>query len=158
MKSIMKTLFILMSLSVVMCACNKNGDLSPQKNNSATTGGSSKTTGGGNSQTPPDTTPKLTHDDSIHMATFNIKPQQVKTTVSGTNLVLVYNENVDLLFTAEGYQKISAVHLHEDFSKTLLAGFDFTTVAEGGNTTLNWVDDNLNNVILKTVTDTVINN
>jgi hypothetical protein len=81
----------------------------------------------------------------------------VKTSVSGTNLILVFDENIDLLFSAEGYQKTSAVHLFEDFSKTLLAGFDYTTVAEGGNTTLNWVDDNLNNVVLKTVTDTVIN-
>lgn len=81
----------------------------------------------------------------------------VKTSVSGNKLILVFDENVDLLFPLEGYLKTSAVHLKEDFSKTMLAGIDYTTVAEGGNTTYNWVDDNLNNVILKKVTDTVIN-
>jgi hypothetical protein len=158
-KQVMKPILILILASIIISGCNKNGDLTPDtKSGKTTSGGSTPNNPGGSSQTPPDTTPKLSHDDSIHMATFNIKPQLVKTRISGTKLVLVYNENVDLLFSQEGYQKISAVHLHEDFSKSLLAGFDYTTVAEGGNTTLDWVDDNLNNVVLKTVTDTVINN
>jgi hypothetical protein len=160
-KQVMKPIIILILTSIIISGCTKNGDPAPQsKNNNETTSnnGSGGKTTGGTSQTPPDTTPKLTHDDSIHMATFNLPAQIVKTSISGTKLVLVYNENVNLLFSLEGYQKTSAVHLHEDFSKSLLAGFDYTTVAEGGNTTLDWVDDNLNNVIQKTVTDTLINN
>jgi hypothetical protein len=155
----MKLFYIFIFSAMLFAGCSKSTDVTPQNNTSkSSSGGSSKTTtGGGSSQTPPDTTPKLTHDDSIHMAAYNIKPQGVKTSVSGTTLTLAFNENVDLLFTEEGYQTTSAVHLQEDFSKTLLSGFDFTTVAEGGNTTLNWVDDNLNNVVLKTVTDTIIN-
>ena len=154
----MKPIFILILALVVISGCNKNGNPAPNtKSGNTSTGGLNGNNPGG-SQTPPDTTPKLTHDDSIHMATFNMPSQPVKTSISGTKLVLVYNENVNLLFSREGYQKTSAVHLHENFSKSMLAGFDFTTVAEGGNTTLNWVDDNLNNVILKTVSDTTINN
>lgn len=106
--------------------------------------------------TPPDTTNGLSHDDFIHLATFKVNPQIVNTSVSGSSLFLKFNENVDLLINDEGYQKTSAVHLIEDFGKSSLSGIDFTTVAEGGNTTLNWVDDNLNNVILKTITDTLV--
>lgn len=150
----MKLFFFLIFSAIVIAGCNKNSDVSPKNNN----GKSSKTTGDGSSQTSKDTTPKLTHDDSIHMAAFKVNPQVVKTSVSGTKLILIFNENVDLLFSIEAYQKTSAVHLLENFQKTMLAGFDFTTVAEDGNITSNWVDDNLNNVILKSVTDTLINN
>jgi len=154
----MKLIFILALASMIISGCGKNGDLTPQNNGGNTSTGGSGVKGGGSSQTPPDTTPKISHDDSIHMAAFSLKPQVVKTSISGTKLVLLYNENVDLLFNQEGYQKTSAVHLKEDFSKSDLAGFDYTTVAEGGNTTFDWVDDNLNNVTLKTIIDTIVNN
>ena len=140
----MKPILILLIVLIIGSGCTKNG-VAPQNNGNKSSGNTS----GGSSQTPPDTTPKLSHDDSIHMATFNLKPQIVKTNISGTKLVLIYHENVDLLFSKEGYQKTSAVHLKEDFSKSELAGFDYTTVAENGNTTFDWVDDNLNNVIQK---------
>jgi len=131
----------------VIVGCSKNDGVSPQKPK------------GDSLKTPVDTavTIKLSHDDSIHLAAIKLKQQYVATSVSGTNLILKFDENVDLFFSEEGYRKISAVHLLEDFKNSMLAGIDYTTVAEAGNTTLNWVDDNLNNVILKKVTDTVIN-
>jgi hypothetical protein len=149
----MKLLAFLFFAAILFAGCHKDDAVNPQNN-----GGGSTTPVGGTK--PPDTTKTiaLSHDDSIHLATFKINPQMVSTSVSGTNLILKFYENVSLLFTSEGYQKTSAVHLSENFKNTLLANFDYTTVAEGGNTTLDWVDDNLNNVILKTVTDTVINN
>jgi len=150
----MRHIFILALLSVVFAGCSKSGDVTPTGNKSS---GDASKTSGTPSQTPPDTTPKLTHDDSIHMVSFKLSAQTVKTSVSGSKLILVFNENVDLLFSQEGYMKISAVHLTEGFGKTMLAGIDYTTVAEGGNTTYDWVDDNLNNVTQKTVADTVIN-
>jgi hypothetical protein len=145
----MKLFFLMALAAVILSGCTKD-NVNPQNDGTTSTGGGSST--------PPGPVSNLSHDDSIHMAAFRIKPQVVNASVSGTNLILKYNENVDLFFAAEGYKKTYAVHLKEDFKNTMLAGFDFTTVAEGGNTTLNWVDDNLNNVILKTVTDTVINN
>ena|SRR6185312_4328724 len=145
----MKLLVSIAFAVVIFSGCVKDS-VNPQNNNSTTS------TGGG-SKTPPDSGSQLSHDDSIHMATFTIAPQAVTASVSGTNLILKFDENVDLLFTAEAYKKTSAVHLKEDFKNTMLAGFDYTTIAEGGNKTLNWVDDNLNNVILKTITNTVIN-
>ncbi|MDR3695437.1 hypothetical protein [Mucilaginibacter sp.] len=141
----MKAIFTLIFAAILFSACTKNSDVTPQANNN------SKVT------TPPDATSALSHDDSIHMPKFNINRQTVKTSVSGSKLTLVFNENVAILFTPEAYQRISSIHLQEDFKTTLLNGVDFTTVAGGGNTTLDWVDDNLNNVILKKVTDTVIN-
>jgi hypothetical protein len=145
----MKTIIVVLLLAVVIAGCSKTEGVKPISSTSTTTTGN-------NSKTPTGTTVALSHDDSIHLAKFAVSPQTVNTSVSGTNLILEFNENVNLLFTAEAYQKTSAVHLFENFKNTLLAGFDYTTVAEGGNTTLNWVDDNLNNVILKTVTDTIV--
>ena len=150
-------LYVIIAFVFLLAACSKSGEVSPQNSKKTTTADSTKISTGGTSTTPPDTTPKLTHDDSIHMASFIIKPQAVKLSVTGTKLTMVFNENVNLLLTSEGYQKTSAVHLLEDFSHSMLAGFDYTTVAEAGNTTFDWVDDNLNNVIEKTITDTVIN-
>jgi hypothetical protein len=155
---IMKRIVIFGLSLLIFAACHKDAVVSPQNSTKTTTSSTpSKTQTGGSSQTPPDTTPKLTHDDSIHMAKFAARPQAVKLNVTGAKLSMVFNENVDILLTEEGYQKTSAVHLLEDFTKTMLYGFDFTTVAEGGNTTFDWVDDNLNNVVDKTITDTTIN-
>jgi len=150
----MKLFFLSIFLVILVAGCIKESTVKP-KNSSGST--STTTSTGGTTKTTPDTTLKLSHDDSIHLAKYKVIAQAVATNVSGTNLVLKFNENVDLVFTAEAYQKTSAVHLIEDFKKSMLTGFDYTTVAEGGNTTLNWVDDNLNNVILKTVKDTIVN-
>jgi hypothetical protein len=139
------TLIILVALAFI--GCNKSSDVNP----------GSKSVGSAISTTPLTSTVPSTHDDSIHVVSFIATPQMVISSVSDTILTLTFNENVNLLLTAAGYQQTSAVHLLENFKSTLLAGFDFTTVDEQGNTTLNWVDDNLNNVILKTITDTVIN-
>ena len=92
------------------------------------------------------------------MATFDLKAQVANLALSDKTVTLKFDENVNILFTEEGYQETYGVFLKEDFSKTLFSGFHFTTVAEAGNTTLDWVDSNLNNVILKSITDTVINN
>lgn len=142
----MKLFFTFIFAAVILAGCSKKADVSPRNNDNDITG-----------TPPPDATVVLSHDDSIHMPKFYINPQTVKTSVSGSKLTLIFNENVDILFSAEAYQRISAVHLTEDFKATLLNGLDFTTVAEGGNTTADWVDDNLNNVRLKRITDTVVN-
>jgi hypothetical protein len=129
---------------LIFAGCGKNTDVTPQTDKKNTTPGNS-------------TTSAIRHDDSIHMAKFDFKPQAVKLNVKGTTLTMVFNENISLLFAPEGYQETYAVHLLENFSGSLLSGFDFTTVAEAGNTTFDWVDDNLNNVTDKTITDTTIN-
>jgi len=161
----MKLILALIVSAVILTGCHKDGEVTPkistngQSGSSTGSSGTSGTSGGsgGSVKTPPDSVSKYSHDDSIHFATFRVGPQPVKSSVTGSKLTLVYNENVNLLFSLTAYQHTSAVHLHEDFSQSMLAGFDFTTVAEGGNITLNWVDDNLNNVILKSVADTMIN-
>ena len=153
----MRLIVAIFLIALVAIGCQKSEGVKPTATTTSSTTTTDNTSKDGPPTAPPDTTPKLTHDDSIHMATFKIPAQTVTTSVSGTNLILTYNENANLLFTAGAYQETSAVHLTDDFKNTLLTGFDFTTVAEGGNTTLNWVDDNLNNITQKTVKDTVIN-
>lgn len=152
----MKLILALVVSAFILSGCHKDGEVTPNNASTTSSGKQADNSTGGSSTTPPNGTTKISYDDSIHRATFRVGPQPVKSSVSGKTLTLVYNENVNLLFSLEAYQRISAVHLQEDFSQSMLAGFDFTTVAEGGNTTLNWVDDNLNNVVLKSVVDTMI--
>lgn len=146
--------------AIVFAGCSKSGDVTPQNGNVAktdtakTSGGTTNSGGGTNTGTSGNS--GLSHDDSVHMAVLRIYPQTAKTLVSGAKLVISYDENVDVFVVAGYFENISAVHLQENFQKSMLAGFDYTTVAEGGNVTLDWVDDNLNNVVLKTITDTVI--
>jgi hypothetical protein len=144
----MKIIIAALFLIIVITGCSKTRDILPVNPGNGVA-----------SKKPADTTViRMSADDSIHLAAFKVNPQKVKISISGKNLIMKFDENIDLLISPDGYGKTSAVHLHEDFKNSLLAGFEFTTVAEQGNTTLNWVDDNLNNVILKSVGDTIINN
>src|ERR1700761_5895219 len=160
----MKPIVTIVLSALLFASCAKKGDVTPTKTDSTktsttTTTSSTSTTGTTTSTTTSQTDPnvKLTHDDSLHMVVLNVAKQVVKTSVSGVNLTLTYNEDVDLYITKAGYNQTSAIHLLENFNHSLLAGFEFTTVNEYGATTLNWVDDNLNNVILKSQKDTTIN-
>jgi PBP1b-binding outer membrane lipoprotein LpoB len=139
----MKVLFSIVLLSLVLWGCSKKNDLTPKISN----------------QTKQliDTTKKLTRDDSIHLVAFIIDPQKVKTSVSGKTLVLAFDESVNLFLFAEAYKITSAIHLKEDLKKTSLGAFDFTTLNQDGQTTFNFVDDNLNNVKFKSISDTTIN-
>jgi hypothetical protein len=146
----MKTVFPLLLVSVILWGCSKQADIAPVKSADTT-----KTTPPVSAK--PDTTVKLTKDDTMHMAAFIIYAQKVKTNVSGKTLVMAFDENVNIFLLAEGYQQTYAVHLKEDWKKTSLGAFDFTTVNGDGQTTFNSIDDNLNNVKFKTISDTTIN-
>ena len=147
----MKLAIATISIAFMLAGCSKSNNVKP--NVSAVTAPSVLTA----SVTTVNNTSPLNHDDSLHMVIFNLKNQIVNSAVAGSTLTLTLNENIDIYVTKTGYAQTSSVHLLESLNHSLLAGFDFTTVNEEGQTTLNWVDDNLNNVT-KTVTDTTINN
>lgn len=85
-----------------------------------------------------------------------ITPQQkLSMTLDGSNLIVVYNEDVILLAQTESLKKAYAVHLKEDFSASDMSSFDYHSLTREGVNAFNWVDDNLNN-INKTMKDTVI--
>jgi len=143
----MKIFVLVILLGVILSGCGKVNDVQPAKNNVTKPKVDAAVT---------DSVLKLNAADLLHKVFFYADPQQVKTSISGKTLTLKFNENVNLFLTSDGYNQTSAVHLFEDFTKSSLINFDYTTVAQAGNVTFNWVDDNLNNVILKTVKDTVI--
>ncbi|MDB5139208.1 MAG: hypothetical protein JWR12_1124 [Mucilaginibacter sp.] len=139
----MKVLLTTFLIALIFISCSKNNNVNPGSNVTKTT---------------VDTVSQINADIALHTPIFKVNSQQIITSISDKTLILKFNENIDILYTAAGYLKISSVHLLENFNGALVSGFDYTTIAQDGNTTLNWVDDNLNNVILKSVTDTVINN
>jgi hypothetical protein len=102
------------------------------------------------------TTKPIDTDALIHSIKFSAPAQYSAVSVSGTKLTIIYYENVTLLIPAEGSTLSYAIHLKENFSQTGVATFDYTTVDAYGDVDHDWVDDNLNNVTAKTVTDTTI--
>lgn len=108
------------------------------------------------------TTPVVSQTTAIQLDTvkyavnFLLKGQIVKTVVSSDTLKLTYIENIKLLLNPADYHGSWALHLAPDFSKAAVAKFDYTTVTKENNVTLNWIDDNLNNITTKTVSDTVV--
>ncbi|MCR8561920.1 hypothetical protein KXD93_29970 [Mucilaginibacter sp. BJC16-A38] len=143
----MRTIFSLILVSIMLWSCSKKNDVTPTPTDTTKTPPVT---------TIPDTTKKLTRDDSIHMVAFIIYPQKVKTTVSGKVLTLALDENLNLFVLADAYQTTYAVHLTEDFKSTRLGAFDFTTISEDGITAHNYIEGNLNNVKTKTISDTTI--
>ena len=145
----MKTILPILLISVLLWSCSKKGDVQP-------TSADTTKTGSGKLAATPDPTVTLSHDDSIHMAAFIIYPQDVKTSVNGKTLNLVFDERVNIFLLADAYEQTYAVHLKEDFKKSVLAAFDFSTEGENGVTAYNYVEDNLNNIRFKTISDTTI--
>lgn len=105
----------------------------------------------------PTTVKPLDTDVFIHQISFNAPTQLVATKVSNATLAMIYYENINLYIPKAGYTLSYAIHLREDFTSAALIKFQFTTTDTEGDVTTDWVDDNLNNITTKTVTDTTIN-
>ncbi|WP_121812697.1 hypothetical protein [Mucilaginibacter kameinonensis] len=154
----MKKYITYIFLITVFASCKKT-DIVPEVAKGATgvttgtntgtnTGSNSGTDGGSNTDTsiPAAGTVKLDITDQI-----------VTTKVSDNTLYLNYTETVNLILNADDYQKSSAVHFKEDFSKSGLANFDFTTVNKDNQVATNYLDDNLNNVVIKSASTSTVN-
>ncbi|MEO3404335.1 hypothetical protein AAFN85_10555 [Mucilaginibacter sp. CAU 1740] len=87
---------------------------------------------------------------------LDIATQIVTTKVTDDVLYLNYVETVNLILNPDEYQKSSAVHFKEDFSKTSLANFSFTTINKENQVATNYLEDNLNNVVIKSATTVTI--
>lgn len=96
--------------------------------------------------------------ESYKALTIKTSPQTVKMKVTGNQLNMVYNEDVTLLLDSGALAKSYAVHLKEDFSTTKLNDYDYHSITKWGINATNWVDDNLNNVVVQSSKDTLINN
>lgn len=98
-----------------------------------------------------------TQPSTNYAISFVTPDQVVATNVKNDTLVMVYHENVSLVLNPEEYASSWAVHLIETFDGTTLSGVDYTTVNPQGIAVHNVVDNNMNNVILKSVSDTTVN-
>ncbi len=94
---------------------------------------------------------------SIYQIIYNENTQKVITSVSGDTLKMLYNEDVSVMLPVRGLDQSYAIHLFQDFTKSSLDGVSYITYDQYNDTNLNWVDDNLNNVKLKTISDTTVN-
>lgn len=100
---------------------------------------------------------KLDTASQIQRIKFGIPNQYAITLISDNVLDIVYYENVSLFVPNEDSVDFTrSMHLKEDFSATLLKNVYFTTIDPYGNVESNYVDDNLNDVDSKTITDTTI--
>jgi len=106
---------------------------------------------------------KLSADTTVDLSTIKLAPvfygssaQVVNTTLTGQNLSFAYTEKVALLVDSALYHDSWYIYFSEDFSKSKLAGMDYTTKLSWGVESTNYVPDNVNQVT-KTVIDTIIN-
>ena len=111
-------------------------------------GDQSETTNPPTDTNPPSTTNPVTN--SPFTVKLDIAPQIVNTAVGHDTLFLVYTEKADLIVNKEEYESSSAVHFKEDFSKSSLANFHYAALNGNGDYVTDYVDDNLNNVKIKT--------
>lgn len=91
---------------------------------------------------------------------LNIKTntQVVKMSVAANVLNMTYNEDVTLIADSSKLNSDWAMYLKEDFTGTELADYHYNSMTKFGVNATDWVDDNLNNVIIRSSKDTVINN
>ncbi len=105
--------------------------------------------------TGPDSLPVATEYDALNIKTG---AQIVKMKVDGNQLTMLYNEDVTLILDAGVLAKFREVHLKEDLGATKLNDYDYHSITKGGINATNWVDDNLNNVVIQSSKDTLVNN
>lgn len=86
-----------------------------------------------------------TNSTGSYAIKYDIADQSVVTTVKHDTLYLTFHEIATLLVNPTDYQKASALHLKEDFSKSGLAAYDYKILNEDHVYRYNSVDDNLNN-------------
>lgn len=84
--------------------------------------------------------------------------QVVKVSVSGNQLNMAYDEDVTLLLDSNNLAKSWGVRFREDMTGTQLASYEYHSLTKWGINASNWVDDDLNNVVIKSSKDTLINN
>jgi hypothetical protein len=138
MNSILKNkLFLIpliaLTLSLILASCNKNND----------------------EPTPATSTPVA--DTGEYHIRFDLSNQDVTLRTSKDTLQMVYKEDVVLLLSQANYTNSWAVHLIENFSQSQLKTFHYSTVNDG-YTVIDWVDDNLNDLSTKIVSDTTVEN
>lgn len=88
---------------------------------------------------------------------MDIATQIVNTKVTNDVLYLNYVETVSFMLNPDEYEKSSAIHFKEDFSKSSLANFSFTTINKENQLATNYLEDNLNNVVIKSAATVTVN-
>ncbi|AYL97227.1 hypothetical protein [Mucilaginibacter celer] len=144
MKKFITRLLIAATVTTSLYSCKKLNDVVPNPskgNNTNTESGSGSGSGSGTASAP---------------VKLDIAIQEVNTKVSNDTLYLNYTEKVNLLLNPDDYQNSSAIHFKEDFSKSSLANFSFTTVNKENQLATNYLDDNLNNVAIKSASTVTI--
>ena len=104
--------------------------------------------------------PTSTTVSTENYAALNIKTsaQVVKAGVTDNVLNMTYNEDVTVIADSSMIKSNWTIYLKEDFTGTQLAGYHYNSITKFGVNATDWVDDNLNNVILRSSKDTLINN
>ena len=98
-------------------------------------------------------------DTATEYASLNIKTtaQVVKMNVVANVLNMVYDEDVTLILDAAKLAQNYNVYLKEDLSTTQLYYYHYQSVTKSGIKATDWVDDNLDNIVLHSSKDTLIN-
>jgi len=127
----MKRLVFLLPVMIAFASCNNKGTLKP---------------------TTPTDSATLVHTVKILTA-----PQSTKISLKDSTLTFAFTEDVSMLLTPTGYSESYAVHITQDFTHSALNQLNYTTINDGSSY-YDYLDDNMNNLSGRTISDTTINN
>jgi hypothetical protein len=99
----------------------------------------------------------ISEDELLRKITINIPAQQVKTSINGSDLILVYKEDISSVLDPKGYDLSYSIRLNEDFSSSALYKLDYTVPAPNGSYTSGWHGNDLKVLTEVTKTETVVN-
>jgi len=125
----MKRLIYLLPVLIAFASCNNKGTLAPVLPDSVTV---------------------------QHTVKLSASPQLTKTSVKDSTLTLALNEDVVLLLNPTGFDHTYAVHITQDLTSSALNKLDYTTINNGASF-YDYLEDNLNNISGKTISDTSVN-
>jgi hypothetical protein len=146
----MRGLIVILFAAVAFSSCQKS-EVNPTAA-SATSTTASATTAANQAVAATDT------NVILHTVTLTAKNQLAKTLVTDSTLNISYAQDVAILICAKGYNSSYSTYLVADFSGSILSKFNYYSSSKTGVTTYNYIENNLNDVDFKTVTDTTVNN
>lgn len=110
----------------------------------------SKTENTGNTEKP-------SEDELLRKITINIPAQNVKTSVAGNVLTMVYTEDVNVVLDANGYDLSYSIRFNENFFASYLYKLSYTVPAPNDSYTTDWAGNDLKVLNEVTKSNTTVN-
>jgi hypothetical protein len=134
---------IILSAAVVLCLSSCQKEIIDLNQGSKTIG--------------TDNSIKLTEEELLRKITLGLPVQDVKTSVAGKVLTLVYTEDVNVILDAKGYDLSYSIRFDEDFFASFLNKCSYTLPGPNESYTTDWAGNDLKVLNEITKSDIIVN-